>query len=90
MSISANIILFISITPSVLKSYIYIVIVLSNLNVCYDDSDVNKPLFFKKTMASLYWKNFEKVIYAKFQSYIENDTWVYRNAVFSQGVLTDR
>ncbi len=47
------------------------VTVLANLNARYDDSGPDEPLSFKKTIASPYWKNFEKAMYAEFQSLIE-------------------
>lgn len=74
MLTSANMIRLIFATPLVLKSYIHIVIILANLSAEYNDFDPNKPLSFKKVMFSPYWKDFEKTIYAKFQSFIKNDT----------------
>lgn len=39
-------------------------------------------------MASLYWKDFKKAMYAEFQSFIKNDTWEYRDAPSGRAVLT--
>ena len=36
------------------KSYIYIVIVLTNLNTSSNDSDLDEPLSLKEVMRSLY------------------------------------
>ncbi len=66
------------------------VTVLANLYVGYDDSGPDKPLFLKEAMASPYWKNFEKAMYIEFQSFIENDTWEYRDVPSGQAVLTGR
>ncbi len=56
------------------------VTILTNPNVGYDDSGHDGLFLLKKTMASLHWKNFEKVMYSELQSLIENDTWGYKNA----------
>lgn len=36
------------------KSHIYIVIILTNLNIKYNNSSLNQLLFFKAAIASLY------------------------------------
>ncbi len=66
------------------------VTVLANLNAGYDDSGPDEPFSLKETMASPYWKNFEKAMYAEFQSLIENDTWEYKNAPSGRAILTGR
>lgn len=86
----ANIICLISAISSISKSHIHIVTVLANLNTRCDDSSPDKPLFFKKAMASLYWKNFEKTIHVEFQFLIENDTLEYKNMSLGRAVLTGR
>ncbi len=67
-----------------------LVTVLANLNVEYDDSGLDEPLFLKEAMASLCWNNVEKAMHAEFQSLIENDTWEYKNAPSGQAILTGR
>lgn len=42
------------------------VIIFDNFHVGYDDSGPNKPFLLKKTIASPYWKSFEKIIYTNF------------------------
>ncbi len=76
-------------TPSVPKFHIHMVTVLANLNAGYVDSGPDEPLSLKEAMASPYWKNSEKAIYAEFQSLIENDTWEYQNAPLERAILTD-
>ena len=72
------------------KSHIYIVTVLANLNTSCDDSDLDEPLSLKEVMRSLYWKNFEKAMYAEFQSLIENNIWKYRDMPIGWAILTGR
>ncbi len=60
---------------------------MANLNAGYDDSGPDEPLSPKEDMASLYWKSFEKAMYAEFQSFIENDTWKYKNASSDRAIL---
>ena len=74
----------------VLKSYLYMVIVLVNLNAECDDSGLDEPLSFKEVIVLCFWKDFEKVMYLGFQSLIENDTWEYRDVPSGQAVLTSR
>lgn len=64
------------------------IIVLANLSVGCNNSDVDKPFFLKEAMLSSYWKDFKKAMYVKFQSFIKNDTWEYRNVLSSRAVLT--
>lgn len=74
---SANVIYSIFTSLSVPKFYIYIVTVLPNLNVEYDDLGLDELLFLRKAVASPYLKDFVNVIYVLFLSHIENDTWEY-------------
>ncbi len=70
----------VSAIPSVRKSYIYMATVLATLSAGSDDSSLDELLFFKEAMSSPYGKDFEKVMHAEFQIFIENNTWEYRNA----------
>lgn len=90
MPTSVHVMRSISATQSVFKSYIDMVIVLTNLNASFDDSSLDEPIFLKGAMASLYWKDFENTMYAKFKSLIENNTWEYRDAPSGRTVLTSR
>ena len=54
------------------------VTVLANLNIGYDNSCSDELFTIKEAMATPYWKDYEKTIYIKFQSLIENNTWEYR------------
>lgn len=77
---SGNIMHSVSATPSVPKSPVQMVTVLANISAGYDNSGPDEPLSLKEVIASPYWKGFEKVMHAEFQSLIENDTLEYRNA----------
>lgn len=63
------------------------VTILANLSIRCDDSDLNEQFFFKKTMVSFYWKNFEKAMHAKFWSFTQNDTYEYSNTPSNSAVL---
>ena len=86
----ANVIHSVSATPSVPKSHIYMVMVLANLSVRYDDSGPDESLSLRKAIASPYWNDFEKIMHAEFQSFIENNTWEYRNIPSGRAILTSR
>lgn len=66
------------------------VTILANLNTQYDDFDPDELFSFRKAIISLYWKDFEKIIYAEFESLIKNNTWKYQNTLSGQAVLTSR
>lgn len=85
----ANVMCSISGILSVSQSHIYIIVVVANLNVEYDNCCLDEPFSLKETMVSLYWKDFIKDIYAEFQFFIKNDTWKYKDPPSSQAVLTD-
>lgn len=73
MLVSANVMYIISAISLVSKSHIYMIIVLANLYSRYNNSCPNEPFSLKEAMTSLHWKDFEKTMYAKFQSFIKND-----------------
>lgn len=85
---TANIIHLVPATFWVSKSHIYIVTVLANLNIGYNNFYLDEPLTIKKAMAILYWNDFEKVMHTKFQSLFENNIWEYKNVSLSRAVLT--
>lgn len=64
-------------TLSVFKSHIHIITVSTSLNSVCDDAGLDKLFLFKEAIAFFYWKNFEKAMYAEFESLIENDIWEY-------------
>lgn len=66
MPILANVIYFISITSSISKSHIHIIIILANLNAGYDNFGLNKLFIIKKVITLPYWKDFKRVMYIKF------------------------
>lgn len=77
---SGNIMHSVSATPSVLKSPIQMVTILANISAGYNNFGPDEPFSLIEIIASPYWKGFEKVMRAEFQSLIENDTLEYRNA----------
>lgn len=80
----------ISTTLSIPKSHIYMVIVLANLNAEYNDSSLDEHFCLQEVITLLYWKEFEKAMYAEFQSLIENNIWEYQDAPSDRAIFISR
>lgn len=68
----------------------HMVMVLANLSTGYDNSGPDELFSLRETIASPYWKEFEKAMHVEFQFLIENNTWEYKNAPSGRAVITGR